>query len=133
MLLEFVACSTALALTYLYFRKPKVFKKKNVELTTCIPSWSPINILWLDSLPPFEDNMSVVSDLSDKHNNTVSDETSWGVLPDDHLSSRLREELDNLACSSDPRSDLVSQELDDFSFPPTCGEQRDSKDRTEGL
>lgn len=137
MFLEFLGCSAAVVAAYWYFRKRIVFKRKKIELTKFIPSWSPINILWLDSLPPV-DEMSVVSSLgsvpdSYKHNNSVSDQRSWGVLPDDHLSSRLREELDNLSSFPDTSADLVREELDNFPFATSSGEQRDSKHGTEGL
>ena len=129
-----VECISAVVFlgAFWFFRKRKPSKGKDIELTKCVPSWSPINILWFDSLPPVPeiDNMSVVSD---EHDDSVSDEGSWRVLADDHFTSRLREELDDFPSSTYANPDIVREELLDFPFPPSSGEQLDSEDGTEAL
>ena len=115
-----------------FFRKRKAYKGKDIELAKCVPSWSPVNILWFDSLPsvPEIDLMSVVSD---EHHDTISYQGSWRVLTDDHFTSRLREELDDFPSSTYANPDVVREELLDFPFPPSCREQLDSEDGTEAL
>ena len=101
MLAECVACCVSLlAVYYMYRKKPP---KQSVELTRVVPSWSPIQILWLDSLPPV-DSMQLVSD---KHENSVSDKSGWSVLPDKHLSSHLSEELDDFSSPTDTHTHFV--------------------------
>ena len=133
MLAECVACCVSLlAVYYMYRRKPP---NQSVELTTVVPSWSPIQILWLDALPTMDlmSEVSSLSTLSDEHDNAVSDQTSWSVLPDKHLSSRLGEELDNISCPPNSYPDLVCQEGLDLTLPTSGGEEIDTKDTTKGL
>ena len=132
MLIECISAAVFIG-AFWFLRKRKPYKEK-IELSKCVPSWSPINLLWFDSLPPVpEIDMSLASDLSDQHDDTVSDEGSWRVLADYHFSSRLREELDDFPCSTYANPDVVSEELLDFPFPPSCREQLDSEDGTEAL
>ena len=129
MIAECVACCVSIVTIYFIYKKttsPAV----EVELTKVVPSWSPIQILWLDSLPA----VSVMSEISsDEHDDTVSDQTSWSVLPDKHLSSRLGEELDNISCPPNSYPDLVCQEGLDLTLPTSGGEEIDTKDTTKGL
>ena len=122
MLAECVACCVSLlAVYYMYRRKPP---NQSVELTTIVPSWSPIQILWLDAFPAIGSPMSEVSSLSSlshEHDDAISNQASWSVLPDEHLSSRLGEELDDVPCPTYPNSNLVCQEGLDLSLAPSGG------------
>ena len=130
MIIECISAAVVLGVVW-YFQKRKPSKGKTIELAKCVPDWSPINIIWFESLPPVpEIDMSVVSD---EHYNSVSDEGSWRVLADDHFTSRLREELDDLPSSTYSDPDIVSQELLDFPFPTPSWKEFDSEDRTEAL
>ena len=129
MLAECMACCVSLLAVYYMYRKTP--PKQSVELTKVVPSWSPIQILWLDTLPPI--SPMVLSPLSDEHDNTVTDQASWSVLPDEHLSSRLGEELDNVSCPPNSYPDLVCQEGLDLTLPTSRGEEIDTKDTTKGL
>ena len=117
MLAECVACCVSLLTVYFIYRKRQP-NKSTLELTRVVPSWSPIQILWLDALPTIDpmSEVSSLSSLSDKHNNAVSDQASWSVLPDEHLSSRLSEELYDVPCPSNPDTNLVCQERLDLSL-----------------
>ena len=58
---ECVACCVSIVTIYFIYKKttsPAV----EVELTKVVPSWSPIQILWLDSLPA----VSVMSEISSR-------------------------------------------------------------------
>ena len=115
MLAECVACCVSLLTVYYIYRKQKP-NKATLELTRVVPSWSPIQILWLDALPAISNPMSEVS-LSDKHDDAISNQASWSVLPDEHLSSRLSEEFHDVPCPTYPNSNLVCQERLDLSLP----------------
>ena len=130
MFLEWVTVSAAVLLTVWFFRKNKP-KKKEVELTVCTPSWSPLNILWIDSLPPL--SMSICSDLSNKKDDTVSDQRSWCVAPDNQFSPCFREQFYNFPGPSNSQADRVSQESLQFALSTTVGEQSDSEHGTVGL
>ena len=133
MLLEWVTASAAVLLTVWLFRRKqkKKPKKKEIQLTICTPSWSPLNILWIDSLPSL--SMSICSDVSDKHQNSVSDEASWCVTADNQFSPCVREEFYNFSGPSDSQTNILRQELLQFPLSPSSGKKSDSENGTIGL
>ena len=103
------------------------FRKRKPKLSKCAPEWSPINVIWYDSLPQIDD-MSVILD---EHDNSVTDQGSWRVLADDHFTTRLCEELYDLPGSPNTNTDVVSEELLDLSLPTPCWEELYGEDGTE--
>ena len=110
-MIEWLTCSAAILVVFWFYKRTK---PKPPKLTKVVPDWSPINILWLDSLPPVDAMSEVSMSLSYEHNNSVSDKASWSVLPDSHLSARLGEELGNFASSPDTDTHVVCQVLHDL-------------------
>ena len=132
MFLEWVTASAAILITlWLFRRKKKKPKKKEIQLTICTPSWSPLSILWIDSLPPL--SMSICSDLSNKHNDTISDEASWCVTSDNQFPTCVREQFYNFAGPSDSQADILCEELLQFPLSTSSGKQSDTEDGAVGL
>ena len=130
MLLEWVTASAAVLLTvWLYHRKKKP-KKEEIQLTICTPSWSPLNILWIDTLPPL--SMSICSDSYQK-NDSISDQCSWCVAPDNEFPPTICKQFYHLPCPSNSETDIISEKSLQFALSPPSREECDSENGTVGL
>ena len=146
MLLEWGAASVAVLLAVWLFRKKKKEKQKEVELTICTPSWSPLNILWIDSLPALSlrdssrpphtgrlpVTMSICSDSYQK-DDTISDECSWCMATDNEFPPTVCKEFYNLPGPPNTETDIISQVSLQFPLSASSREQGDSENTTVTL
>ena len=124
MLLEWGAASVAVLLAVWLFRKKKKEKQKEVELTIYTPSWSPLNILWIDSLPAL--TMSICSDSYQK-DDTISDECSWSMATNNEFPPTICKEFYNLSGPPNTETDIISQVSLQFPLSASSREQGDSE------
>jgi hypothetical protein len=88
-----------------------LFKKKKPKLTISVPSWSPLEIIYLE-----QNQKSVADKATGTVHSTKKGTPSFSKL------------FGELPSSSDSETDVISQKAVYFSFPRPAGEEHNTED-----